>query len=345
MLTAEETEALCTAGAMAPSGGNTQPWRVQVGGERLRVHAESDGSFLDVGGYAARFAVGCFAENVGITALSLGLEYELSILDDAVEFAFTGRAGQVPDELAGSIAERVTNRLPSDGATLSYAVLASIVDGLPVVAVPDAKETIAKALGAADVLRMRHPVMFADMVREICWSDRETVQRREGLDIRTLELPGSTAKLLSLLRRFPALRKLLPAGPLADTARKVVANSSHMCCLTVATPLTGEAMVLAGMALQRLWLTATRHGVWLHPWTVGTLLLARLEVFGGNGLSTKERNEVARIGRDLRAGFGLGPQEHPVFVFRLFTGPPPAARSLRLPWQSFTTVEEVADGR
>ncbi len=343
MLTAEEIAALCTAGAMAPSGGNAQPWRVQVGGDRLRVRGEADGSFLDVGGYAARFAVGCYADNVAIAAQSLGLEYELSTSDDAVRFTFTGRVAPALHELHDSIADRVTNRGRSDGATLAGQMLASIVDTVSTVSTSDDKQTVAQALGAADVLRMRHPVMFADMVREICWSDREAVQRREGLDIRTLELPGATAKLLSLLRRLPALRQLLPAGKLADTARQVVANSSHMCCLSVPAPLTGEAMVSAGMAMQRLWLTATRHGIWVHPWTVSTLLLARLEVFGGTGLTGKERDEVARIGRDLRAGFGLGPHDHPVFVFRLFTGPPPAARSLRLPWQSFTKAFTKGD--
>lgn len=374
MLTEQETAALCAAGAMAPSGGNAQPWRVRVSADRLRVRAEPDGSFLDVGGFAARFAVGCFAENVAVTAQSLGLEHELSTSDDGAEFRFTGRGAPQPHHLGDCVAERVTNRLPSDGATLAEPVLASILDAVPdlagglggarpdfpgapgddggraaagrlrvAVAAAGAKPTVAKALGAADVLRLRHPVMFADMMREISWTDRETAQRREGLDLKTLELPGATAKLLSLLRRFPAVRKLLPSGPLADTARQVVANSSHMCCLSAAAPLTGEAMVVAGMAMQRLWLSATRHGVWVHPWTVGTLLLMRLEGFGANGLTGRESEAVARIGRDLRAGFGLGPHDHPVFVFRLFTGPPPRARSLRRPWRSFVEGDESAD--
>jgi hypothetical protein len=32
-----------------------------------------------------------------------------------------------------------------------------------------------------------------------------------------------------------------------------------------------------------------------------------------------------------------------VFVFRLFKSPPPSARSLRRPWQSFTTMQESSD--
>lgn len=59
-------------------------------------HGRGGGSFLDVGGYAARFAVGCFAENVGVAAQSEGLDHDLSTSDDAVEFTFTGRREPVP---------------------------------------------------------------------------------------------------------------------------------------------------------------------------------------------------------------------------------------------------------
>ena len=91
--------------------------------------------------------------------------------------------------------------------------------------------------------------------------------------------------------------------------------------------------------MQRLWLEATRHGIAVHPWTVSTFLLLRVEVFAGEGFGPTENDEVARMGSMLRTAFGLHPEQTPVFVFRLSTAPPPTARSLRLPWQSFTTIE------
>jgi hypothetical protein len=362
VLTVDEIATLCTAGAMAPSGGNTQPWCVSVSSDRMRIGRRRLGvseererderggeAFLDVAGYAAYFAVGCFAENVAITANSLGLECASTCSDGAVELVFTGGHAASPHELHDSVAARVTNRRAHDGSELAeadIAPLATAADPFRVAAVStsDRKTEIASALGSADVLRMRNRIMFADMVREICWSDRETEARQEGLDIRTLELPAATVRLLSLLRRVPSLRMLLPAGKLADTARHLVASCSHICCLHTSAPLTPDTMAAAGMAIQRLWLTATRGGLAVHPWTVSTLLLARLEVFGGAGLTERERAEVARIGRGLRGGFGLAPGDHPVFVFRLFRAAQPAARSLRLPWQSFTAIEERSDG-
>jgi hypothetical protein len=352
VLTAEDIATLCVAGAKAPSGGNAQPWRVTVSGDQMRIGRDEHAgdSFLDVGGVAACFAVGCFAENVRVAAASLGLEYRSVHSAGSVEFTFTDRHGASPHDLYDSVSARVTNRGPSDGTELAETEIRPLTAtaqppyALTAVSTSDGKREIERALGVADVLRMRNRTMFDDMVREICWSDRETAARREGLDVRTLELPAATLRLLSLLRTFPRLRTVLPAGKLADTARQLVATCSHICCLSTSQPLTPQSMVAAGMTMQRLWLTATRRGLAVHPWTVSTLLLARLEAFDGRGLAGRERDEVARCGRGLRAGFGLAPDDRPVFVFRLSRAAAPASRSLRLPWQSFTTIEESADG-
>jgi hypothetical protein len=352
MLTEDEITALCTAGAMAPSGGNEQPWRVSVDGSRLLIGPDdqhSDNSFLDVDGYAAGLAIGCFAENVAITARTLGLEYAEESRDGTTRFTFTGRQAASPHRLAESITRRVTNRRPWDGTALTDAdlepLMAAVDTALDLTAVsdPHAKAVIGRALGTADVLRMRNTTMFTDMTREMCWTDRETAARRDGLDLRTLELPGATVKLLSLLRRVPRLRLLLPARKLAETARLLVQNTSHICCLSTRDPLTRETMTAAGRSLQRLWLEATHAGLSVHPWTVGTLLLTRQEEFHGRGFTADESQQVRLLGQDLRRGFGLLPQDRPVFVFRLFKSPPPSARSLRRPWQSFTTMQESSD--
>jgi hypothetical protein len=354
MLTAGEIASLCEAGAMAPSGGNAQPWQVTASGARLRIGLDpqrSDRSFLDVGGYAALFAIGCFSENVGIAAQSLGLEYTRTVEADAVRFDFTDRRPASPPELYDWIPRRVTNRRLSDAVTLAEAdvrrltALAADVDAscaITALCDPDRQREVARVLGAADVLRMRNAAMFADMVAEICWSEREAADRLDGLDLPTLELPGSTTALLSVLRRLPRLRALIPAGKLADTARSLVLGSSHICCLSTSEAVRPEVMINAGTALQRVWLSATRDGLALQPWTVSTLQLLRLESFGGAGYTARERDTVARIGRDLRAAFDLPASRTPLFVFRLSTAPPPTARSLKRPWQSFTTTVHPA---
>lgn len=348
-LTPEDVETLCTAGSLAPSGGNAQPWQVTVTGNRLRITVnDNDNGFLDVGGYASYIAIGAFAENVAITAQSIGLGYAMVISDGAVAFDFAGRRTATPHELYEFLPERVTNRRLADGPPLTDADIARLTDvvgddAFTVTAVADEerKGVIAEALGRADVLRLRNGPMFADMMREMRWSQTEVATSRNGMDTRTLELPASTLSLLSVLRRVPWLRMLLPTGPLAATAKTLVHGCSHICCLSGPAEPTRDAMVTAGMAVQRLWLAATRDGHAMQPWTVATLQLIRLERFGGNGFSERERRGVARIGEGLRAGFGIPADRTPIFVFRLSHAPRPSARALRLPWRSFT--ERVGD--
>lgn len=345
-LTRDDIAILCAAGAMAPSGGNAQPWRVTVTGDRMRIEPSGvHGGFLDVGGYAALIAIGAFAENIAVTARSIGLGYAMTIRDGVVHVEFAGRGPARPDELDDCIPRRVTNRRPSDGTVIEDAAIARLTgvvqdDHLAVTAVADpaGKATVTDALAVADALRMRNKAMFADMLAEMRWSADETTATRDGMDIRTLELPPSTEKLLSVLRHAPWLRVLLPRARLGDTARALVAGCSHICCLSTSAELTRDTMVTAGMALQRLWLTATRDDIAVHPWTVSTLQLIRLERFAGAGFTPRERDTTARVGAGLRAGFGLPDDRHPLFVFRLSRAPQARARSLRLPWQSFTQV-------
>lgn len=354
VLTAEETASLCAAGALAPSGGNVQPWRVTVTGNVLRVGLDpqrSDSSFLDVGGYASLIAIGCFAENVGIAARSLGLAHGVSVRGGTVEFMFSHREQAATHELYEYLARRVTARRMVPGGRPGQAEaerLAAVVPevdarlGLTVVSDPVRRESLGRVLGDADVIRMRNRAMFSDMVREICWTEREALARRDGLDLRSLELPPGTEKLLIMLRRLPWLRLLAPPGRVAATARSLVADCACVCCLSASSELDRDTMVAAGMALQRLWLSATRAGLSVHPWTVSTLELIRLECFAGSGFTARERRAVAGIAERLRDTLGLLPTDTPVMVMRMSEAAPPRARSLRLPWQSFTTLAATA---
>lgn len=357
VLTTEETASLCAAGAMAPSGGNVQPWRVTVTGNVMRIDLDprrSDSSFLDVGGYASLIAIGCFAENVDIAARSLGLVHEMSVRDGTVEFTFSGREPAAAHELYEYLPKRATARQMVDrgrpGGTEAKRLAAVVpeVDArfkLTIVSDPMRKKALGRVLGAADVIRMRNRAMFSDMVREICWTEREALARRDGIDLRTLELPSGTEKSLIMLRRLPWLRALVPAGRLAATARAFVASCSCVCCLSTSSELDRETMVAAGMALQRLWLSSARDGLSVHPWTVSALEVIRLERFAGSGFTARERHAVARIAERLRGAFGLPPTDMPVFVMRLSEAVPPRVRSLRLPWQSFTTLAAAAEER
>jgi len=80
-LTDAEIDELIRLGGMAPSGGNTQPWKVLVQSDSLELclHPDRVGSFLDVGHRASILSFGSFIENVCLASTALGLVQRVEI--------------------------------------------------------------------------------------------------------------------------------------------------------------------------------------------------------------------------------------------------------------------------
>ena len=79
-LTDLEVKTLCQAGAAAPSGGNVQPWKVEIESRNIVnifIDKSRSGNFLDIGSYASYLAIGSFFENMKIAANYLGLVFKV----------------------------------------------------------------------------------------------------------------------------------------------------------------------------------------------------------------------------------------------------------------------------
>lgn len=359
-LTTEEIEKLCIAGSMAPSGGNAQPWLVSIfysNTFELRLDRKRSESFLDVGRYASFFALGCFTENLLIAAEWLGLKYEFkflgyrSISEPLVKIIFTARQSTssiTKASLYPYIEKRVTNRQFYDGTSiteknihqLKKLVTASFKNyKISTLSLVEEKTILAEILGRLDVIRILNDSLFQEMVHEIRWSEEEVVKSRDGLDIKTLELPQNAAKGLILLKKFPSMRRVLPRTAFKDMAKPVLLGASHLCCLSVSLKLSPEIMFNGGRALEKLWLEITSLGFSFQPWTIFTFFMIRVNLFKGEKFSDEEIEEIKKAESDFRKVFNLEKDDIPIFIFRLSKSKPPSARSLRLRWEKFTQIK------
>ena len=91
--------------------------------------------------------------------------------------------------------------------------------------------------------------------------------------------------------------------------------------------------------MQRMWLTATAHGLALHPMSAAPYLFARLERGAGQGLSRHSIAELKTLRTRYLTLFPIPPGSTEVLLFRLHHADPPASRSRRLP------VDEILDLR
>jgi hypothetical protein len=360
-LTPEELRRLVEAGGMAPSGGNVQPWRVTATDDTLTVGFDLPRatSFLDVGRLASVLALGAFVENVTIAAESLGLRFGLELgdmMDDASPLArlrFGGRRDPAevwPHPLYPFIPQRTTNRHLHEGPAIDDRTIDAITAAARepegrcrcvALGTEEARREAARLLGATDVLRMFHREMHEQMFAELRWTPEETEATRDGIDVATLELSPEAVGQLGALRSHELVVRAVPPEAIAGLAQRAIGGSSHVGCLAVSL-LGGtlrRGLFVAGQALARLWLTATRLGVALQPWSVLPFLVLRVRHFGGAGLSAAETGEIERLGRELEQLCGLGAGEIPIFIFRLAYAPTPSARALRLPWTQYTKTE------
>ncbi|HSD35906.1 MAG TPA: molybdopterin biosynthesis protein MoeY [Rhodocyclaceae bacterium] len=108
-----------------------------------------------------------------------------------------------------------------------------------------------------------------------------------------------------------------------------IACSAHVLLQPRVVPTSLQDRVEAGMALQRLWLTATRLGLHLQPQM--TPLIFRWYVQAGQAMSASTKINAAadRLTNQLDEFFGLARGDSAMFFCRIGVCQPPVSRSLR----------------
>lgn len=353
-LTYSEITALSEAGNWAPSGGNAQPWVVAFTPTQMLISVDEkrSTSFLDAGRYATFLGIGCFVENVSQMADELGLVYIIvrhsfeNFKKPLVEITFQERGKKKPHNLAAVIPSRCTNRQLSDGQILSSSQLQPLYElvakeekyKLQLVSRYQQKEKIALQLGKADGLRYLHPGLFAEMIGEFRFSQEEVMRTQDGLDIKTLEMPKNAPKMMELLATNPKLRLEIPQRAFEKFAKPLLMESSHLGCLAFSGKFTPQEMVKAGQVLERIWLQATASELAFQPWSIVPFLSIRVTHLDGEGFNSSQIQVVTQLNQNLKHLFGYKPSDSLAFIFRLSKAKAPTARSIRRPWQDYTTI-------
>jgi len=347
---------LLAAAALAPSGGNEQPWiwRMEGASLALLIDPRFGDVLLNFRELARRLALGAAVENVVLRAHERGLRVQIvsgsgSDAGRAVaRLRFFARHVEVlglepwtaeDRVLAAQIDRRHTNRrvvpappLPPEAiADLHRAVASFPGCHLHLVQEPAELAELAEIAACAERLRMLHPAGHRDLVREIRWTPEEARRTRDGIDLATIELRPSEAAGLRMLRE-PGVARLLREWKrgrgLEKLTRKAIRAASAVGLIT--TPGGAPAdQLTAGRAIQRAWLTATGRGLAVQPHTSAIYLFARAFGGGAPDFDAAARQELS----ELKARFDavVGAERDVVFLFRTFPGCEPPARSLRRP--------------
>lgn len=344
---------------LAPSGGNSQPWRFTVDGRRLIASVDPlrASTFLDHRGLAAYVALGAAAENVLIAATQRGLVLDYTVLDPVAppvagattprpvwQARIVGTGEPTVSEWFDYLPLRGTSRAHAPRDPLHVGALAALHRAatpgqLTWFDTEPQLEHLGTLHGRADRIRFLSETMHRELFAELRWSPEEAACTRDGLDVRTLALGPVDEAALRLLSHWPTLAvlKQIEGGrALLDLTRKAFVASSAVVVLRMPGD-TPRDYVEGGRALQRLWLAATREGLSVHPQGTLVYLLKRL-ADAPDTFSEAEREELTAV---AQAFHEVVPPDGGanIIVLRVGRAAATSVRSLRRPVESVVDVE------
>ncbi|MGV0853265.1 Rv1355c family protein [Mycolicibacterium phlei] len=333
-------EAIAVAAARAPSGGNCQPWRIDVRDHTVRIALDTGYvTTMDVGFRAGAVAVGAAAFNARIAAAAHRLVGRVELgADDTSPLTATLRlsAGSEPElaELYEPMLRRETNRRRGEPAPIPDAVIAALSAAaenegaaLTVLTEPQQRAEAAEILGAADRIRFLTPNLHREMFAELRWpgaADPDT-----GLDVGSLELGDGDLVMLDVLRR-PEVMRLLAAwdggAALGEEMRTRVASSSAIAVVSVhGDALTDYAR--AGGAVESVWIRAEQHGLAVQP--VSPPFLYAADAADLERVSPAYAGALGELRDRFRKLAGTGPAESQALILRFAYAPRASVRSRR----------------
>jgi hypothetical protein len=253
-------------------------------------------------------SVGAVIENMVIAASHVGRRADVrlceSVQEDSAseplpvaELQFLGETD--PDPLNDYLATRCTNRKlyskrSVDGPTLEYLAeelrsfsevrLDWIIDRSRI-------KQFAKLVMKSDRYRFEYEPFHAEIFRQLRFTRQEVEQTRDGLDVRTLELPPGGASMISMLgtwKRMQWVNRLGLGRALTIPSWLSVRRSGFLGVLSIPHPCQ-QLFVESGRALQRLWLALDAKDLGMCPLGSLPVFIAHMEQLNGTKLHQRHQ--------------------------------------------------------
>lgn len=347
---ATRIERVLDLGRWAPSGDNAQSWRFKLTGPDACVvygYDTRDHCVYDLDGRASLLALGCLLATLRVAATVVGAKAEFEPIEDCpaslcgFRLQLRPDPDSSPDPWVGAVTQRTVQRRPMSRRALGSAVKAQLEAAvgaefeLVFIEAPAQRWQLARLLFLSAHIRLTTPECYATHARIFDWGARYSEARipdqAAGLDALTTRLMrwamGSWSRI-DFMNRYlagtlmPRLQlDLLPA----------LCCGAHFLLLPKRASEVAADWIAAGEAWQRLWLEATRLGLYSQP-EMTPLIFSRYHREGLQFSALMSAADTARQVNDwLGILFGQEIRDRAVVLGRLGYGPAPQARSLRRP--------------
>lgn len=332
---------LATAAMRAPSGGNVQPWRIEVGADEVSIEiAPAHTSTMDMGFRGSAVAVGAALLNTRIAAAAHGALGEADLVEDADGAPLQARlrlADGTDAELAGlftAMMARESNRHHGEPQPVEADLVAALHAAaereggrLHLITDRDDMDRVATLFAAADRIRFLTPHLHREMISELRWPGDPDPDA--GIDVRNLEFDEGDMAVLGVLRRPDVMAELAQwnaGSALGEDMRDRIRASSALAVVSV--PGAGlRDYAIGGAAVEAVWIAAGRHGVGAQP--VSPPFLYARTAADLQQLSPDFADELARLQKEFVSLVGVDPDDSIALTLRLAATPPTSLPSRR----------------
>ena len=324
------------AGNLAPSGGNSQPWKFIVKGDTIRVLALShkDHPVLNFKDRGTLVAIGALIENIQIAAATQGLtaDWKENLSKREIDITLKPSESSNLSGLAEVIRLRHTNRKDYKKEPLSESEKAFLLQELhkfpqcELVVIEKEKVRDASKHLAIDILMfLQNELLHKLLFEEILWKE-DHQHTRGGLYIKTMEaIPPKSfvMKLMSNWKLAKFFGKLkLPNKIHEENANKIAASALIG---VIVVEDNDENFIHAGRLLENIWLRSAKLGLSFQL-VSGMLFLRQQMQFGQKYSFTPVEKQVVEsayqelvnvfgVKRNIMAlAFRIGKSEKPLAV-------------------------------
>jgi Nitroreductase family len=279
-------------GSNAPSPHNTQPWKLRPISDLEALLYVDESRLLPVTDPPARqihIGLGCFVETLSVGATAIGFDttvesfpagtYGLEEIGrkPVARISLTPDPTADPDELAGYIYARQTNRRPSNGGSpvsdQQFAELAVSVEDRDVEAIGindrARMEPLLAIFDRAMTIEVETPHLYEETRIWMRFNERERAEKRDGLSMPQAGISGPRLRLVEWYLKHGEPSRWNSKSSLntyLKRFRKGLASAQGLFMLKTATN-TQEDWIEAGRAYVRASLTAESLGLQMHPYS------------------------------------------------------------------------------
>ncbi|WP_180128302.1 nitroreductase family protein [Rhodoferax sp. BLA1] len=333
----------------APSGDNTQPWRFEIVGDlHIRVHGfdTRDHVLYDYDGHPSHIAHGALLETLRIAASNWGLKARWSACSTGdhrtpvYEVHLDSDPGLQRDPLFDCIERRMVQRRPMQITPLTLnqrqALALAVGEGFTVQWFESAaqRRQVAALLWRSARIRLICPEAYPVHKSIIEWGSRFSRDRipeeAVGVDPLTARLMQWVMQSWSRVDFFNRYLTGTIAPRLQLDLLPGLLCAAHVLVRPVQPPTQLEDWVCLGMAVQRLWLTATQQSLHLQPQM--TPVIFRWYARAGRRFSTLPSlfDQSLRLADDFERVTNSTQTDSFGFFARVGVSQPPVSRSIRL---------------